>query len=131
MTLGGFLFIVLFLALSAWVFIAVIRQLRREHANVRWWTVFALLIAGGTALGVWCGFYAEYPAGSQFRIFGFPIPVGFLHWEDGRWVDFPVPAVQGLLSAITNVFAIAAFAVLPVWVASRRRQRRERVSLGE
>lgn len=116
----GFLLIIVFLALSSWMLIALFRRLWLKHVSTGWWIAFGVLFVCGVALGIWCAFYCEYHVGARFRIASFPIPVVFFQLEDGNWVDFPVPQFQAWSAAFTNVITIAALAVLPLWFASWR-----------
>jgi hypothetical protein len=118
----GILTVILFLALSVWTLIALIRRLRRQHASRSLWFGFLVLAACGVAAGIWCALYCEYQLGARFRIGSFPIPVVFFHVEDGQWVDFPAPAFQAWLAVVANIITITALATVPVWLVSRRHQ---------
>ena len=123
----GILIVILFLALSVWALFALFRRLRQQHASSGLWFAFWMLIACGVAAAVWCAFYFEYHVGAHLRVGSFPIPVVFFHFEDGQWVDFPVPKFQAWSAAITNIVTITALATLPIWLVSWR-QRRDRVA---
>jgi hypothetical protein len=112
----GMLFVIAFLALSGWLLFTLLKRLRRQHARTGQWIVFAILVACGVALGIWCAFYCEYHVGTRYRVGSFPIPVVFFHLEDGQWVDFPVPAFQAWSAAFTNVITITALATSPLWL---------------
>ncbi len=125
----GILLVIIFLALSSWAVVALFRRLQRQHVSVGWWVAFGILVACGTALGIWCAFYCEYHVGTSYRIASFPIPVDFFHLEDGAWVDFPVPAFQAWSAAFANIITIIALATLPLWLASwRHHKQKTRVS---
>jgi hypothetical protein len=124
----GILIVILFLALSVWALVALFRRLRRQHASGGLWFAFSALVLCGIAVGIWCAFYCEYHLGTRFRIGSFPIPVVFFHFEDGQWVDFPVPAFQAWLAVVANIITITALATLPVWLVSRRHQRYDHVA---
>jgi hypothetical protein len=113
------LIITLFLGLSGWILTALFRRLRRYHVTLGSWVMAGLLGVCGLAVGMWCAFYCEYHMGSDFRIGSFPIPVAFFHFEDGQWVDFPVPKVQAWFTAFTTVITIIAIATLPLWFVRR------------
>lgn len=113
-----------FLASSVWTLAALFRRLRQQHASGGLWFAFLVLVACGIAVGIYCAFYCEYQLGAIHRIGSFPIPVVFFHFEDGQWVDFPVPKFQAWLALVANVIIITALATLPVWFVSWR-QRRE------
>jgi len=125
----GILLVTVFLTLSSWAVVALLRRLRRQHASTGWWVAFGVLVVCGTALGIWCAFYCEYHVGTRYRIGSFPIPTVFFHLEDGDWVDFPVPMFQGLATAFTNVITIIALATLPLWLVSWWRHRHEAAEL--
>ncbi len=125
MTPIGMLLIVAFLAGSSWALISLVRRLRREHAGLRWWGAFVILVVIGLSLGAWCAFRCEYPLGSHYRIGSFPLPVVIFRLEDGHWVDFPVPGFQAWSAAFTNIIAITALATVPLWFLSWRGCRHE------
>ena len=85
------LVIILFLWLSSWTLVSLFRRLRRQHVSAGWWIAFAMLCIIGSMIGIWGVFYCEYNVGTHFRIGGIPIPIVFFHFEDGAWLDFPVP----------------------------------------
>jgi hypothetical protein len=122
----GILLVIIFLTLSSWSLIALFRRLRRQHVSAGCWVAFAVLLICGVALGIWCGFFFEYPVGTEFRIWSFPIPIGFFHLEDGRWVDFPASKFQMWSAAFTDIITIIALAMLPLWLVSWRHQKYER-----
>ena len=124
----GILIVTLFLVLSVWTLVALFRRLRRQHASRGLWFAFSVLAACGIAAGIWCALYCEYHLGARFRIGSFPIPVVFFHFEDGQWVDFPVPAFQAWLAVAANIITITALTTLPVWLVSRRHQRYDHVA---
>ncbi len=121
----GIFIVIVFLALSSWVLVALFQRLRRHHVTAGRWLAFGVLVACGIAVGIWCAFYAEYHVGSRYRIGSFPIPIVFFHLEDGQWVDFPVPEFQMWAAVFTNVITITALATLPVWLVSWRQHRHE------
>ena len=122
MTLGGLASIVMFLAFSGWLLVALIRRMRRSSVNGRVWMIFWSMVAFGIGFGIWCGFYCQYSIGTRFRIASFPIPIAFFHFENGQWIDFPVPTFQAYVSAFTNVIIIMTLATLPTWVIMWRYQ---------
>jgi hypothetical protein len=123
----GILIVILFFTLSAWALVALFRRLRRQQASRVLWFALSVLVACGIAVGVWCAFSCEYQVGAHFRVGSFPIPIVFFHFEDGQWVDFPVPEFQACSAVITNIVTITALATLPIWLVSWR-QRRDRVA---
>ena len=119
----GILLVIAFFAASSWALVSVVRRLCRERVSSSWWLAFVALTIIGVTLGVWCAFHFEYHVGTRYRIGSFPLPVVFFHWEDGHWVDFPVPEFQAWATAFTNIITVTALATLPVWRLSWRRHR--------
>jgi hypothetical protein len=110
----GLLFAFGLAALSGWAAYATIRTLARRRVGPRWWLALAILLAVGTAVGLWCGFSCEYQVSGHMRVCSFPVPAAFLRWENGPngWVDYIVPAP--LLIAICNVVSVTFAWVLPL-----------------
>src|SRR5205085_9222483 len=106
----GILLVFVLLGLSGWALVGLVKRLRRQHASVGSWIAFGILSGCGLALGIWSAFFCEYRMGSRYRIGGFPIPVVFFHWENGDWVDFPLPELQAWLAAFGNIVSIVALA---------------------
>jgi len=115
--------VIIFLALSSWVLVALFRRLRRQRASTGWWCAFGILLLCGTALGIWCAFYCEYQVGTRYHIGSFPIPLVIFHLEDGGWVDFPVPKFQAWSAAFADIITIIALATLPLWLVTWQRQK--------
>ena len=118
----GLLIVIIVFALNLWSLIALFRRLRRVHAGSGVWLAFAVLIVGGAAVGFWCSFHDEYYAREDFRIASFPIPIVCFRLEEGNWVDYPVPEYRVWPTAITNILAITALAVAPLWLFSKQRR---------
>lgn len=121
----GIALVILVFALSIWVVLSLAQRLRQASAGAGLWLMFSVLAACGIGAGIWCAFYCEYPVGTHLRIGSFPLPVVFFHFEDGQWVDFPVPKLQAWLTMATNIIAIATLATLPVRLVFWRRQKLE------
>src|SRR5438105_5969094 len=113
-----FLFVVI-VWLLAWANLATVQMLARRHAKARWWISLALAWAIGAAIGVWSGFFFEYQACPTLRVFGFPVPAGFFHWEgppgQEQWIDYITPAP--MLFAGSNIFIAGTLAACPVGLA--------------
>ena len=116
----GILIVILFFVLSVWALVTLFRRLRRQHASRALWFTLWVLLAFSIPVGIWCAFFCEYHVGAHFRVGSFPIPVVFFHFEDGQWIDFPVPEFQAWSAAITNILTIATLATLPIWLVSLR-----------
>jgi hypothetical protein len=116
-------------ALSGFTVYRGIRAVVSTKAGGRWSAAFVALLLVGIGLGVWLGFFFEYPIGKFYRIIGFPFPVGLFHLEGGAWVDFISDAA--IFIAVADVIVVASVAALPVslplmlrgWSQSRRRRR--------
>ncbi len=126
MTPFGMFFVLVFLGGSSWALVSLVRRLRRERVGLRWWAALVVLGAIGLSVGAWCALQCEYPLGARYRTGSFPIPVVFFHFEDGHWIDFPVPEVQAWSAAFTNIITITALATVPLWLLSWRQHRHER-----
>ena len=124
----GILIGILFFVLSGWALVALFRRLRCQHVSTCLWFAFAALIVCGITLGFWCGFYFEYPVDTHFRVWSFPIPIGFFHLEDGRWIGFPRPVFQMWLTAFADIITITALVASPLWLVLRRYHKNDRVA---
>jgi hypothetical protein len=124
----GILFATIFFAVSIWMIVALLRRLHRQRAGIGLWFTLAVLLACGIALGVWCGFYVEYPIGSYFRFWSFPVPTGFFHLEDGVWVDFPLPGFFMWLIAVADTITVTALATSPLWLVLWRYHKHDHVA---
>ena len=125
------LFVVALLAGSAWALVSLVRRLRRERAGIRWWIALVIMVSVGVPAGIWCAFHCEYHWGEHYRVGSFLLPVVFFHLEDGQWVDFPVPKLQALSAAFTNIITITALATVPLWLVSWRQHRHEHTEAQE
>jgi hypothetical protein len=110
----------IFLGLSLWALVALLRRLREQRVSARWWAALACLVLCGIGLGVWCAFYCEYQVGARLRFGSFPVPVVVFHLEQGSWVDFPLQKFAAWPVAFTNIITITALATLPLWLVSRK-----------
>ena len=91
----GFLVIIPFAALAAWVVVRIFlwlaaRRLRRPE----WWKAFGLLALAGVALGVWLRFtfFTHYSV-SKRHMSGFPFPLEITSQEkpDSPWIKSDLP----------------------------------------
>jgi hypothetical protein len=107
----GILFVLAISIPIVWCIVSTARAVARAH-QAKWWSAFAVLVVLGLALG-WLGENAEYHAGENFRIAGFPIPMGFFHRENGAWPDFPLPGYVCWPGLLINLLAGVATLLLP------------------
>ncbi|HEV3237574.1 MAG TPA: hypothetical protein VGZ25_11335, partial [Gemmataceae bacterium] len=77
-----------------------------------YWLILSPLYVAGLAVGIYCGFYAEYSLSPSLIAFSAPIPAGFFHLEDGQWIDFVTPAPA--VTAFSNVIIVALSVPLPI-----------------
>jgi cytochrome bd-type quinol oxidase subunit 2 len=114
----GLFVIMAVLGFSSWILVATVRRLRRKHANRSWWLAFGSLLTVGIVCGYWLAFHFEYQVSATMRFFSFPLPLCFVQLENGRWTDFPTPAIVMYPGLVANVMAVTAFAALPLLAAS-------------
>jgi hypothetical protein len=93
----------------AYMDLRFIRLLRTER-SCYWWVGLGVTAPIGTVLGIWCGFYAEYPITSDLRGFSFPFPAGFLKYENGLWMNYVTH--YPLATAVLNSLIVLAGSVL-------------------
>lgn len=108
------LFILAALMLSCSSIFVTVRRLRRTRSGWVWWTGFTVLAASGLAAGNWLAFYSDYQVSPRMRFCSFPIPLAFLHLEDGQWIDFITPPPVMYAGLVANVIAIIAVCLLPL-----------------
>ena len=127
----GCVIIPVLLALLATANLMIVRLLQRRHAGPAWWIPLSVAWMAGAALGLWGGFFFEYQAAPELRVFGAPVPASVSHLEgppgEQQWVHFITPAP--LVFAGSNVVILALLAAFPVglvlWLRPPRRRRLE------
>ena len=107
--------------ISAWIFVSLVRRLRRGDLSSRWWGAFAALCVLGALLG-WRFLSIEYHLSPELRIVGVPMAVALFQREDGNWTDF-IPDLQLFMAAADVTFGIA-LCLLPLRLAAWRFGRR-------
>jgi hypothetical protein len=115
---------------------ATVRAWKRQQVSWGWWIAFGFFFLIGCAAGVWCGCFFRYqcPFSATLRVFSFPVPAGFSHFEDGIWMDYitPVP----MFTVITNVLIIALSSVgalsivYLIWGAGKKLAREHKATGG-
>lgn len=111
--------------LSTWVDVLAVRALLKHRAGPLWWAGLAVLVAVGSGVGVWCGFFCKYRFSDKLRVFSFPMPAAFFRWEDGDWVDYVTPSPYGIAIALLNVVSITLVSVLPLSATFLLRKKEE------
>jgi hypothetical protein len=107
----GLLFVLLVAISSVWIIILTAQKAIRAR-NLKLWSAFVILATIGIILGLfWTNW--QYHAGSKIRIQGFPMPLVFFHFEDYRWIDFPLPLYVILPGFLANMVAGVAVSLLP------------------
>ncbi len=114
----GFVAAIVLLIVSGVCIVSTFRRLRRTQASWIWWAAFGVLTITGLTGGSWIALNANYQVSPTMRFCSFPIPLAFLHLEDGDWVDFVTPLPVMYLGLAANVLSFGAVAVLPLLLAS-------------
>jgi hypothetical protein len=110
-----FVLSIVLLALSVWGVVVTVRRFRQASAGRAWWLAFSVFGVLGLTVGAWFAFRFEYQVSPKFRFIGFPVPVAFLHLEDGQWIDFIIPAGRLAMFADTVGFGVAF--LMPLLIA--------------
>lgn len=120
----GFLVAIVLLIFSGACIVTTFRRLRRTQASWSWWAAFGILTVTGLTGGSWIALNADYQVSPTMRFCSFPIPLAFLHLEEGDWIDFvtPLPVMYSGLAA--NTLSFVAVALLPVLLASMAFQKK-------
>lgn len=127
----GFIIIIPFAALAAWVIYAIFRWLKRGDFGPKWWRAYALLVCAGIALGIWFAFFTRYQMGN-LKLEGFPIPVRITSREkpDAPWVTSDMPASIRIGVLVTDLLGGIALCLFPLAVAAFFRENRGKGLLG-
>src|SRR6266571_4465962 len=102
----GLVIVIAVFPLSCALLFVTFRRLRRCRATPAWWLCFGVLAVVGAGLGYWLAFHVDYQTSPTIRFISFPIPLSFLHLEDGQWVDFPTPEFVMYPGLATNMLAV-------------------------
>jgi hypothetical protein len=108
----GIIFVIIVFLFCGWIIISTIRKLIDAHKTNLWLAGFLLTVIGLTIGHLLAN--QEYHAGSSMRIAGIPMPLVFFHFENGQWVDFPLPAYVGWPGYVTNILFWIAICLLPL-----------------
>jgi hypothetical protein len=124
----GWIIVLALLLASGWILFVAFRRLAARRAGIGWWLALCILLGVGAGIGYRLGFDFEYSVSPNLRIVGVPIPVGFFHFEDGHWIDFPPPKEFAYFAALTNFLIMTALAVLPLLLASLLHHRKPKTA---
>jgi hypothetical protein len=106
----GIIFVTIVYLFCGWIIIPTIRKLIGAHNKKLWLAGFLLAVIGLTIGYLLAN--QEYNAGSSMRIAGIPMPLVFFHFENGQWVDFPLPAYVGWPGYIATILFWIAICLL-------------------
>jgi hypothetical protein len=115
----GFVVIIPFAALVAWVIFAIARWLRRGGYDRQWWQVFGIFAAAGLALGVWFAFFSQYKVANT-HLEGFPIPIGIANRASANepWSQSPMPVSIRVGGVVTDILSGLALCLVPIAIAA-------------
>ncbi len=115
----GFLVVIPFGALAAWVVLRIFGWLHRGDFGMEWWKAFKLLALAGLALGLWFALFARYNVANT-HIEGFPIPMAIATREKpgGPWMASDLPALLRAGAAVTDVLYGMVICLVPIALAA-------------
>jgi hypothetical protein len=108
----GIIIVSLVLVASGWMIISTTRKLAGAR-NKKLWAIGITLTVLGIVMGCILS-VQEYQAGTTMRVVGIPMPLGFFHFENGQWLDFPLPAYVLWPAYFANVIFWMAICLLPL-----------------
>ncbi len=111
--MGALILIFPVLAADVWLLATTGKNQFNIWFQARAWTRLAAVAAIGVALGVWLGFFVQYKWGANLRVVGFPVPVCFLHLQDGKPKDYLAPAAMQWLGTAANFLSGLAVPLIP------------------
>jgi hypothetical protein len=115
----GFLVVIPFGALAAWVIFRIFRWLHRGNFGMEWWKVFRILTLAGLVLGLWFVAFAQYNVANT-HLEGFPIPVKIASREKpgDPWMNAAMPVLIRAGAAITDVLYGVVICLVPIALAA-------------
>jgi hypothetical protein len=115
----GFLVVIPFGGLAAWVIFRIVRWLRRGDFGPEWWKAFGLLAAAGLMLGLWFMLFTRYNV-ANVHLEGFPIPLKIASREsaDGPWVNSNLPVLLCAGAAVTDLLYGVVICLVPIALAA-------------
>jgi hypothetical protein len=115
----GFLVVIPFGALAAWIIFRIFGRLYRGDFGMEWWKAFKLLALAGITLGVWFILFARYNVANT-HLEGFPIPLAIATREkpDGPWINSNLPALLRAGAAITDLLYGMVICLVPIALAA-------------
>jgi hypothetical protein len=111
--MGALILILPVLAADVWLLATTGKKQFKTWTQARAWMRLVAVVAIGVALGVWLGFFVQYKWGTNLRVIGFPVPVCFLHLEDGKPKDYLAPAAMQWLGTMANFLSGLAVPLIP------------------
>jgi hypothetical protein len=115
----GFLVVIPFGALAAWIIYRIFRWLRRGDFGPEWWRVFRILALAGVLLGLWFTWFASYNV-ANVHLEGFPIPIKIASREKpgGPWIDSTLPRLVRAGAAVTDLLYGVVICLVPLAAAA-------------
>jgi amino acid transporter len=115
----GFLVVIPFGALAAFVIFRIHRWLRRGEFGPEWWKAFRLLASAGLALGLWFALFTRYNVGNV-HLEGFPIPLKIASRDtsSGPWVYAAIPELVRAGAAVTDLLYGGVVCLAPLSLAA-------------
>jgi hypothetical protein len=115
----GFLVVIPFGALAAFVIFRIHRWLRRGKFGPEWWRAFRLLASAGVGLGLLFALFTRYNVGNV-HLEGFPIPLKIASRDtpNGPWVYAAIPALVRAGAAITDLLYGGVICLAPLSLAA-------------
>ena len=115
----GFLVVIPFGALAAWVIFRIFGWLHRGDFGMEWWKAFKLHVLAGLMLGLWFVLFARYNVANT-HLEGFPIPLTIATREkpDGPWMSTKLPALLHAGAAVTDLLYGVVICLVPIALAA-------------
>jgi hypothetical protein len=115
----GFLIIIPFGALAAWIIFQIFGWLHRGDFGMEWWKAFKLLALAGAMLGLWFALFARYNVGNT-HLEGFPFPLTIANRgkPGDPWVSASLPVLLRAGAAITDLLYGVVICLVPISLAA-------------
>jgi hypothetical protein len=109
--------LIFFLAIAAPLFIAaygIRTSMVRQRVRRLWRMTLWLLLLCGAVTGYVVSLRAEIAISTTYRMVGFPLPIGFFHFENGGWCAYEVLGIPVVLHVVGNVLIWSLVFALPL-----------------